>query len=174
MGAAPPRQTEIRLKLPGGDFNSQLRVAMDAFFAFGFPAIGEDALSVIRRGGSETNGPICLSVITSSDGFVRLGLLLPKPNQEIVSSLCSLSQASVDDITRFQGALASSGPAYAEYQYLMKGFGYGVYKEGAYNPSSALPFFLLSPQSLPTAFPPPVPLSSLSSSFPPLPLLMHV
>lgn len=130
MGAAPPRQTEIRLKLPGTDFNSQLRVAMDAFFAFGFPAISEDAMAIIRRSGGDNNGPICLSIITSSEGFVRLGVLLPKPSHEIVSSLCSLSQASVDDITRFQNALASSGPAYAEYQYLMKGFGYGVYKEG--------------------------------------------
>jgi len=130
MGAAPPRQTEIRLKLPGTDFSTQLRVAMDAFFAFGFPAIGEDALSIIRRAGSDAVGPICLSVITSSEGFVRLGLLLPKPSHETVSALCSLSQASADDITRFQSALASSGPSYAEYQYLMKGFGYGVYKEG--------------------------------------------
>jgi hypothetical protein len=130
MGAAPPRQTEIRLKLPGGDFNSQLRVAMDAFFAFGFPAIPEDALAVIRRAGTEGGGPICMSVITSSDGFVRLGLLLPKPTQETVSSLCALALASSDDIGRFQTALSSSGPAYAEYQYLMKGFGYGVYKEG--------------------------------------------
>lgn len=130
MGAAPPRQTEIRLKLPGGDFTAQLRVAMDAFFAFGFPAIPEDALAVIRRAGTEASGPICMSVITSSDGFVRLGLLLPKPSQEIVTSLCALSQSSADDIARFQTALASSGPAYAEYQYLMKGFGYGVYKEG--------------------------------------------
>lgn len=131
MGAAPPRQTEIRLKLPGGDFNSQLRVAMDAFFAFGFPAIPEDALAVIRRAGSEGSGAICMSVITSSDGFVRLGILLPKPAADIVTSLCSLAQANYDDIARFQTALAStSGPAYAEYQYLMKGFGYGVYKEG--------------------------------------------
>lgn len=65
MGAAPPRQTEIRLKLPGTDFSSQLRVAMDAFFAFGFPAIGEDALAVIRRAGTDASGQICLSVITS-------------------------------------------------------------------------------------------------------------
>jgi hypothetical protein len=130
MGAAPPRQTEIRLKLPGGDFNAQLRVAMDAFFAFGFPAIPEEALAVIRRAGTESYGPLCMSVITSSDGFVRLGLLLPKPSHETVASLCTLAQASAEDITRFQHALASSGPAYAEYQYLMKGFGYGVYKEG--------------------------------------------
>jgi len=130
MGAAPPRQTEIRLKLPGGDFNTQMRVAMDAFFAFGFPAIPDDAVAVLKKAGNEAMGPLCLSVITSSDGFVRLGLLLPKPNREVVSSLCSLAQAPVDDIVRFQEQLASQGPAYAEYQYLMKGFGYGVYKEG--------------------------------------------
>lgn len=130
MGAAPPRQTEIRLKLPGGDFSSQLRVAMDAFFAFGFPAIPDEATSVIRKAGTDGNGPICLSVITSSDGFVRLGLLMPKPSREVVSNLCQLAQAPVDDIVRFQEQLASQGPAYAEYQYLMKGFGYGVYKEG--------------------------------------------
>lgn len=130
MGAAPPRQTEIRLKLPGGDFNAQLRVAMDAFFVFGFPAIPEDALSVIKRAGGEGNGPICMSVITSSDGFVRLGVLLPRPSHDIVASLCQLVQASHEDIQRFQGALASTGPAFAEYQYLMKGYGYGVYKEG--------------------------------------------
>jgi len=130
MGAAPPRQTEIRLKLPGGDFSSQLRIAMDAFFAFGFPAIPEDALAVIRRAGTEGGGAICMSVITSSDGFVRLGVMLPKPAPDTVSALCSLAQASSDDILRFQTALASDGPSYAEYQYLMKGFGYGVYKEG--------------------------------------------
>jgi hypothetical protein len=132
MGAAPPRQTEIRLKLPGGDFNSQLRVAMDAFFAFGFPAIPEDALTVIRKAGTEAagSGAICMSVITSSDGFVRLGILLPKPSTETVTSLCQLAQANHDDISRFQSALSSQGPSYAEYQYLMKGFGYGVYKEG--------------------------------------------
>lgn len=27
MGAAPPRQTELRLKLPGTDFNAQLAVS---------------------------------------------------------------------------------------------------------------------------------------------------
>jgi len=131
MGAAPPRQTEIRLKLPGGDFKSQLRVAMDAFFSFGFPAIPEDALAIMRQSeGAGHAGPICMSVITSSDGFVRLGVLLPNPSTEIVSSLCALGQANHDDILRFQASLASSGPSYAEYQYLMKGFGYGVYKEG--------------------------------------------
>jgi len=130
MGAAPPRQTEIRLKLPGTDYATQLRIAMDAFFAFGFPAIPEDALAVLRRAGNSVSGSICMSVITSIDGFVRLGVMIPKPSTEIVRSLCDLAIASYDDIEKFQRSLQSEGPAYAEYQYLMKNFGYGVYKEG--------------------------------------------
>jgi len=130
MGAAPPRQTEIRLKLPGAEFASQLRIATDAFSAFGFPAIPEESLTVIRSSSSETNGPLCMSIITSSEGFVRLGLLIPRPSKETVKSLCVPGQAAFEDISRFEGSLASTGPAYVEYQYLMKGFGYGVYKEG--------------------------------------------
>jgi len=130
MGAAPPRQTEIRFKLPGPDFNSQLRLAMDAFFVFGFPAIPDDALALIRRSASDQHGPLSMAVITSSEGFVRLGLLIPKPTQETIVGLCQIGGGNPDDILRFQNALQSQGPLFAEYQYLMKGFGYGVYKEG--------------------------------------------
>jgi len=130
MGAAPPRQTEIRLKLAGSDFHEQLRLAMDAFIVFGFPAITEESLAIIRRSASETNGPLCLAVITSSEGFVRLGLLIPKPSHETVMGLCQIGSGSFDEIVRFQNGLQSQGPIFAEYQYLMKGFGYGVYKEG--------------------------------------------
>jgi len=130
MGAAPPRQTEIRMKLPGGDFSEQLRLAMDAFFVFGFPAIPDDALALIRRSASEVNGSLCLAVITSSEGFVRLGLLIPKPLHETVVGLCQIGGGSSEEIARFQSGLQSQGPMFAEYQYLMKGFGYGVYKEG--------------------------------------------
>jgi len=129
MGAAPPRQTEIRMKLHGSDFGDQLRLAMDAFFVFGFPAIPDDALSLVRRS-SEAHGPLCLSVITSSEGFVRLGLLVPKPTHDVVLGLCQIGAGSADEILRFQNSLQSQGPIFAEYQYLMKGFGYGVYKEG--------------------------------------------
>lgn len=37
---------------------------------------------------------------------------------------------SPDHLFQFESSLGVSGPAYAEYQFLMKGFGYGVYKEG--------------------------------------------
>jgi len=127
MGAAPPRQTEIRVKLPGNDFSHQLMVGLDAFACFGFPPLPENALAILQEG---TEAGMCMSVITSSDGFVRLGLLSPKPSPETVRKLCSIAGANEEDLSEFQRALGSDGPSYAEYQFLKEGFGYGVYKEG--------------------------------------------
>lgn len=127
MGAAPPRQTEIRLRLPGSDFNAQLNLGLDAFTYFGFPPLPENALSILREG-SETG--LCLSVITSSEGFVRLGLLSPKPTKSQVQKLCSIAGAQADDLSELESALGATQPSYVEYQFLKEGFGYGVYKEG--------------------------------------------
>jgi len=127
MGAAPPRQTEIRVHLPGNDFAHQLDVGLDAFDAFGFPPLPENALNILRT--SNTTG-LCLSVITSSEGFVRLGLLVPAPSKDTVQQLCSIAGANGNDVADFERALESAGPSYAEYQFLKEGFGYGVYKEG--------------------------------------------
>ena len=66
MGAAPPRQTEIRFKLPGNSFEDHVSIAMDAFTTFGFPQIPDDAVKVLRE--SKATEPCCLSVITSSEG----------------------------------------------------------------------------------------------------------
>lgn len=127
MGAAPPRQTEIRVHLPGNDFAHQLEVGLDAFDAFGFPPLPENALNILRT--SNVTG-LCLSVITSSEGFVRLGLLVPTPTKDTVQQLCSIAGANGNDVLDFERALESNGPSYAEYQFLKEGFGYGVYKEG--------------------------------------------
>jgi hypothetical protein len=135
MGAAPPRQTELRLRLPGVDFNEQVANGLDAFHQFGFPPIPEDALKVLKESKVEVNSDngLCLSVITSSEGFVRLGMMVPRPSTETVLALCSIAGGNNDDLAAFEGSLGATGtagPIYAEYQYLMKGFGYGVYKEG--------------------------------------------
>ena len=45
-------------------------------------------------------------------------------------NLCAIAGGNPDDMSSFEAALGADGPSYAEYQYLMKGFGYGVYKEG--------------------------------------------
>jgi len=127
MGAAPPRQTEIRLRLPGSDFQQQLNLGLDAFSSFGFPSLPENALGILREG---SEAGLCLSVITSSEGFVRLGLLSPKPNKSQVQKLCSIAGSQADDLSDLESALGASNPSYVEYQFLKEGFGYGVYKEG--------------------------------------------
>lgn len=128
MGAAPPRQTEMRLKLPGQDFNEQLTLAMDAFETFGFPPIPENAFKILKD--SRPDGTLSLSVITSSEGFVRLGLLAPFPSTETVLALCAISGGNQEEMAAFEASLGKENPSYVEYQYLMKNFGYGVYKEG--------------------------------------------
>jgi hypothetical protein len=103
MGAAPPRQTEIRFRVSGNTFEEQVAVSIDAFSTFGFPQIPDDAMKVLKE--SKTNEPLCLSVITSSEGFVRLGLMVPKPTTEIVLSLCSIAGGNPDEMSSFEAAL---------------------------------------------------------------------
>ena len=127
MGAAPPRQTEIRVRLPGDVFEDELRIAEDAYTMFNFPFLSEGPLQVLKDW--KPTG-MCLSVITSSEGFVRLGLMAPKPSTDTVLKLCQMVNAGSDQLAAFEGSLASDGPAFVELQYLKEGFGYGVYKEG--------------------------------------------
>lgn len=128
MGAAPPRQTELRLKLPGATAEAQIDLGLQSFTAFDFPPVPEDVQRIIK---SAMNYEGCsLSVITSSEGFVRLGLLVPKPSTDTVLSLLSIAGGNKSAMALFEGSLNSTGPSFVEYQYLQKGFGYGVYKEG--------------------------------------------
>lgn len=130
MGASPPRQTEIRLKLPGSDPNSQLDCGLSAFSFFNFPPLPENTMPIIRDSISNVKSPLCLSIVTSSEGFVRLGLLIPSPSADNVKSLCNIAGANHSDIFQLQSAVSASTPNYVEYQFLKEGFGYGVYKEG--------------------------------------------
>lgn len=128
MGAAPPRQTEITFFLPGQSFEEQLERGLSAYSDFGFPPIVDDALEILRKSG---HPGLSLSVITSSEGFVRLGLVAPNPSQDIVRALCELSGAgSSEQIFTFEKSLGCSSAHSVEYQFLNSGFGYGVYKEG--------------------------------------------
>jgi len=126
MGAAPPRQTEFKFRLPGSVFESQLELALDAFNAFGFPPMETQHLVALRD--FRPNGLI-LSVVTCAEGFVRLGLLCPNPPPEMVNQL-DHQRTNRGDVIALQSALGVNGPSFVEFQYLMKPFGYGVYKEG--------------------------------------------
>jgi len=127
MGAAPPRQTEIRLRIPGNSGDAQLKIALDAYDMFDFLPPPEEAMHLVR----ECCKPgICLSIITSSEGFVRLGILLPGPSADVVNRACSLMSATRDPLNKFQKGLSIDTASYIEFQYLKEGFGYGVYPEG--------------------------------------------
>jgi len=82
---------------------------------------------VLKKSGT---AGLCMSVITSFEGFVRLGLLCPKPKLQTVVDLCAIVGGNADSIATFEGSLGVDGPSFVEYQYLVKNFGYGVYKEG--------------------------------------------
>eukprot|EP00178_Gracilaria_changii_P025466 TRINITY_DN78463_c0_g1_i1.p1 TRINITY_DN78463_c0_g1~~TRINITY_DN78463_c0_g1_i1.p1 ORF type:complete len:334 (-),score=50.42 TRINITY_DN78463_c0_g1_i1:70-1050(-) len=127
MGAAPPRQTEVRIKVPGATFDEQLKVALSCYEAFDVPMIPQDALNILKKSRPDH---LRMSVITSSEGFVRVGILAPKPSTETVLDLCSFASGNHDDLAHFEGSLSVDGPAFVEYQHLTKSFGYGVYKEG--------------------------------------------
>jgi len=135
MGAAPPRQTELRFRLPGNTAADQITVGLTAFSAFKFPPLPDAALTVLKSCKAE-NTPeafVSLSVITSTEGFVRLGLLVPRPSVSDVQALCRSAGASPDNVASFEHSIELSqgeGPLYVEYQFLQKPFGYGVYREG--------------------------------------------
>lgn len=127
MGAAPPRQTEVKFNVPGDTYDQQLNVALTAYPALNVTDIPNEYLKTIR---GQCSAGLVMSVVTSSEGMVRLGLLFPNPTKNAVQSLCNLSGANYENLMNFESKLGVKGPAHVEYQYLMRGYGYGVYKEG--------------------------------------------
>eukprot|EP01117_Protostelium_nocturnum_P018572 TRINITY_DN779_c0_g1_i1.p1 TRINITY_DN779_c0_g1~~TRINITY_DN779_c0_g1_i1.p1 ORF type:complete len:476 (-),score=169.89 TRINITY_DN779_c0_g1_i1:80-1507(-) len=134
MGAAPPRQTELRFKLPHGSPSDQIEVGLSAFSRFGFPAFPDEALRILKNQKIQNSADahVSLSVITSAEGFVRLGLLVPRPSPSDVSSLCTFAGGSHQNLSQFEESIevTKEGPLFVEYQYLKNPFGYGVYREG--------------------------------------------
>jgi len=127
MGAMPPRQTAMRVHLPG-TLEKQMDAALDAFKIFGFPPIPDDALIVMRN---SSPSKLSLSIITCSEGFVQIGVLSPSPSRADIQKLADVLKSDRrNELDIFEKALGKDAPAYVEYQHLMKSFGYGVYKEG--------------------------------------------
>jgi len=131
MGAAPPRQTEFRFQLPSHSFDQQLQIVLDAYTHFDFPSPDSEALDLLRK---LSPSYMNVSIVTSSEGFVRFGLIIPKPTKDMVIKLCEISNKSSDGYNLISSLEKSidmeEGPAFVEYQFLKEGFGYGVYNEG--------------------------------------------
>jgi hypothetical protein len=133
MGAAPPRQTELRIKLNQSSVAEQLNAALSAFKVFKFPDIPGNILNILRQ---FTNPGLVLSVITSSEGFVKIGILFPNPNWNVAiqlieegRKLSDTQPAPVDIFSKLNNSFRVNSPEFIEFQYLNPGFGYNVYKE---------------------------------------------
>jgi len=128
MGAEPPRQTELCIELPEGDFASQLEIALSAVKSFGFEEFPAPALAILSK---TKRAGLSLSInVSSEDEFVRIGILVPKPSTETVLALCEYMKVKHDDLGELEGSLCVDGPSWVEFQHLKDGFGYNVYKEG--------------------------------------------
>jgi len=133
MGAAPPRQTELRVRLNQQSVAEQLNAALSAVKAFRFPDIPNNILNILRQ---FTNPGLVLSVITSSEGFVKIGIMFPNPNWNVALQLLEEGRkfsdstpAPIDIFGKLNSFFRGNGPEYIEFQYLNPGFGYNVYKE---------------------------------------------
>jgi len=133
MGAAPPRQTELRIRLNQPTVADQLNVAIQAFKLFKFPDIPNNIQNILRQ---FTNPGLVLSVITSSEGFVKIGVLFPNPNWNVALQLIEEGRkmgdtqpAPMDVFTKLNNSFQTNVPEFIEFQYLNPGFGYNVYKE---------------------------------------------
>eukprot|EP01087_Luapelamoeba_hula_P022995 TRINITY_DN8386_c0_g1_i1.p1 TRINITY_DN8386_c0_g1~~TRINITY_DN8386_c0_g1_i1.p1 ORF type:complete len:525 (-),score=108.81 TRINITY_DN8386_c0_g1_i1:639-2213(-) len=121
MGAAPPRQTELKFKLVGS-FEQQCKMVKEALQVFGFPEIPKDKWDILTE---QKLAGIRLSVIVTDEGFARVGVLFPHPSASVVRRLCTGDKAVLE---KLEGVLRA--PTFVEFFNLNAGFGYGVYMTG--------------------------------------------
>jgi hypothetical protein len=121
MGASPPRQTEIRISL-ANEFSKNFELIVSALKSFSVPEIPSDYQKALKRWAPKK---VEVSVVTSSEGFVRVGLIFPDPTHEVVEAMGGHNRPYMD----FQKNIKKEASC-IEVQYLMSGFGYAVYQEG--------------------------------------------
>eukprot|EP01114_Cavostelium_apophysatum_P017922 TRINITY_DN5425_c0_g1_i1.p1 TRINITY_DN5425_c0_g1~~TRINITY_DN5425_c0_g1_i1.p1 ORF type:complete len:716 (+),score=78.59 TRINITY_DN5425_c0_g1_i1:28-2175(+) len=127
VGKAPAHQTEMRMLLPGADFQKQLKLALDAYEKFGFPRMPDKALAILKQ--SPTVGQLSLSVTTYVDKFTRIGILVPfSLTPANAQALCLLTGADYGNIVKFSASLGKQNPDFVEYQHLS--VGYELLKDG--------------------------------------------
>ena len=127
----PPRQSEFRFKIEG-NAQTRLNVVQSAFSAFGFPQMPSNISNSIGGLGPNVTY-LYLCVIVSTEGFVKVSVLVPEPSQSVIDTfLSSMSDVKENNIALHRDISMSLGitPMFVEYCYLNQGYGYEVYKEG--------------------------------------------
>jgi len=127
MGATPPRQTDFHFKIEGAN-NVKAKTIEDAFTLFKFPPIPTGLQETINNLPPQCT-EVKLSVVTSTDGFVRIAVIIMNPTPAVVTKILDLCPSS--NFTKHQQMLTSFGqPTAVEYAFLNAGFGFDVYREG--------------------------------------------
>jgi len=130
MGAAPPRQTEIRFDITGNTLLQQLEIALSAWNEFEFPPLPQTVTDLILSNKNEQAG-LSMSVITSTQHFVKLGIYLPSPSKQIIDRCYTLKETTNRQlVSKLEENLQSNGPDFVEFHHLRQGYGYEVYTEG--------------------------------------------
>jgi len=129
MGAAPPRQTEIRFDITGTNISEQLQTAISGWKTFEFPPLPQTVIDLILSDQSHVG--LAMSVITSSQHFVKLGIYVPSPSKTLVEK-CFVIKGITNrkPLLGLEDSLQSIGPDFVEFHYLRTGYGYEVYTEG--------------------------------------------
>lgn len=127
IGATPPRQTEIRLVLPGETLKDQLAAAENLYTNLGVPFVPQDELAHLHN--YPTTDQLHLTVIAVEASAVQLGLCVPKPSEDLFIAICRHHRAK-QELHDLQLELGFLLPSFLEFRYLMPGYGYLVYTEG--------------------------------------------
>jgi len=110
---------------------------LSAFSALGAPSLPDDAIAVMRQAGWKAG--VRISVITSADGLVKLGVLLPDPDAIVLDKLCALgggSSSTIQSFGRFLDILSKdsapdvAGTHFVEFLMQVSPYDYNVYKPG--------------------------------------------
>jgi len=133
MGMEPPRQTEIRIMLPGRSLKRKLKVALDAYSKFGFSPPPNDIYELLSSSYhySSAEPKLALAVsLASDDNFVRLSIVQFAPTATCFQLLAhNLTPERYGALIRLEAALGAQMPR-IEYHYLKEQYGYHVYPEG--------------------------------------------
>lgn len=127
IGSTPPRQSEVRVILPGKDFEEQLNAAHVLYDLLGVPHVPENEVALMRQ--FPPVETLTLTIISVGDQPVQLGLCVPKPPEDLYVGICQIYKVQ-DPLKEYQLEMGFLLPSCVEFRYLMVGFGYSVYVEG--------------------------------------------
>jgi len=122
VGETIPRPFELRFSLPSD--NSKQKV-LEAWTDFGFPQIPQNFLELL-----ESKGEWKLGVTSTDEFFVKISILIVPKDEKHLEEVCQAASVDRQKILEFGKKLGKETPDFIEFQHLMEGFGYGVYKEG--------------------------------------------